>query len=64
VRIVFDAQHDSVFEAHACRPPDLDQHRVRLILDPANLKMLSIKGAVEDLATIIVGYQFSARRPP
>ena len=42
----------------------LKQQSVRLIRDSANLKMLAVKGAVEDLAAIIVGHEFTAGGPP
>ena len=58
--IVGDAQHCSVFQTHTRRPLDLDQQGVRLILDPADLKMLAVEGAVEDLAAIVVGHEFAA----
>ena len=49
---------------HTCRPLDLYQQSVRLILDPADLKMLAVEGAVEDLAAIIVGHEFTAGGSP
>jgi hypothetical protein len=56
VGIVGDAQHCSVFQTHARRTLDLNQKSVRWILDPADLKMLAIKGAIENLVTIVVGH--------
>ena len=62
--IVVDAQHGPVLQTHARRPLDLDYQSVRLILDPADLEMLAIKGAVEDRAAIVVGHEFAAGCPP
>ena len=64
VGIVGDPQHRSVFQSHAGRALDLNHQGVRRILDPADLEMSAVKGAVEDLASIVVGHQFAAGSMP
>src|SRR6516225_7934231 len=64
VSIVGDAQHRSVFQSHPGRALDLNHQSIRRIFDPADLEMLAVKGAVEDLATIVVGHEFAAGCTP
>jgi len=47
--IVVDAQYGPVLQAYARRPLDLNDESICLVLDPADLEMLAIKGSIEDL---------------
>ena len=62
--IVVDAQHGSVFEAHARRSLDLDRQSVRLILDPTDLEVFAVESAIENFAAIVVRDQRAIIRPP
>ena len=50
--IVVDVKHGSVFQTYASRSLHLDGEGVHLIPDPADLEMLAIKDAIEDIAPI------------
>jgi hypothetical protein len=43
---------------------ELDYQSFERVFDPADLEMLAIEGAIEDLAAIVVGNEFAAGGPP
>src|SRR5262249_35700233 len=53
-----------VLQAHARGALDLDHQRVVLVFDPADLEMLAVERAVENLAAIVIGHELAAALAP
>ncbi|MCZ7657423.1 MAG: hypothetical protein M5U07_05980 [Xanthobacteraceae bacterium] len=64
VRIVGEAQHDPVLQAHACRSLQLDRQRLAMVLDPADLEATAVERAVEDLAAVVVAHELAVGHFP